>query len=238
MRYVTKLSAFVLIAAIASCDADGPPTALSFDVVARAGADQVVECAGHQGTQVTLDGRASEADGGPGILQWTGPFGTATGLQPTVTLPLGRHEITLTARDIFGRTSTDVVVIQVVDTRAPEIRALSATPSALWSPNHKMRHVGVAVDVSDECDAASACRIISVASNEPVNANGDGNTEPDWRITGALTAELRSERAGPGEGRVYTITIQCTDASGNIGATRNVVVTVPHDQGKSDARIP
>ena len=95
-----------------------------------------------------------------------------------------------------------------------------------------MNPVGITVDVTDLCDASPTCRIISVTSNEPVNAQGDGNTEPDWRITGALTVELRAERAGPATGRVYTIMVQCTDASGN-AATRAVQVTVPHDQGKS-----
>jgi hypothetical protein len=181
---------------------------------------------------VRLDGSASTADGHPVTLEWRGPFGTVTGVQPTVTLPLGRHEVTLVATDGAGGTSTDIVVIEVVDRTAPVIHSATAMPPSLWPPNHKMAPISVAMDVSDICDAASTCRIISVASNEPVNANGDGNTEPDWHIIGALTVELRAERAGPGSGRVYSLTVQCTDASNNV-ATREVLVTVPHDQGKS-----
>ena len=48
-------------------------------------------------------------------------------------------------------------------------------------------------------------------------------------ITGALTANLRAERAGPGDGRVYTLTVQCTDQSHN-SATATTTVQVPHDQ--------
>jgi hypothetical protein len=87
------------------------------------------------------------------------------------------------------------------------------------------------VDVSDICDAAPRCQVISITSNEPINGKGDGNTSPDWRIVDNLHVELRAERSGGGSGRVYTITVRCTDASGN-SAVRNVNVTVAHDQGK------
>jgi hypothetical protein len=233
MRHIRILCALALAGGLASCEGDGPPTALSFDLVAHAGPDQIVECTGHQGTPVRLDGSASDLDGEPVTLEWRGSFGTVTGVQPTVTLPVGRHEVTLTATDRFGGTSSDVVVIEVVDTRAPEIHGVTATPASLWPPNHKMVPVAVAVDASDVCHATPACQIVSVTSNEPENALGDGNTAPDWRITGPLTVELRAERSGTGSGRIYTITVQCTDASGNTSALRDVIVTVPHDQGKS-----
>ena len=223
--------AFALVAGLVACAGDPPPTGVSFNLLAHAGPDQVVECAGHHGTAVVLNGSVSDANGRPTTLEWHGPFGTVTGANPTVTLPLGRHELTLIATDVFGGTSTDIVVIQVVDSKAPEIHSVTAAPVSLWPPNHKMVPVTVAVAMTDICDASAECRIISVTSNEPVNSIGDGNTSPDWRITGPLTVELRAERAGPGNGRVYAITVQCTDGSGNASATRQVLVTVPHDQG-------
>ena len=64
------------------------------------------------------------------------------------------------------------------------------------------------------CDPTPICRIVSVASNEPVNGAGDGNTAPDWEITGALTVNLRAERSGQGVGRLYTITVRCVDLLG------------------------
>ena len=62
-------------------------------------------------------------------------------------------------------------------------------------------------------------------------SKGDGNTAPDWEITGPLTVDLRAERAGGGDGRVYTITVECSDASGNKSWT-TVEVKVPHNKGK------
>jgi hypothetical protein len=231
MRKMSIHCAFALIAGLAGCIGDTAPTAVSFDLVAHAGPDQVVECTGHQGTPVTLDGSATDADGNPVTLEWRGAFGSVTGTQPTVTLPIGSNDVTLIATDAFGGTSTDVVVIDIVDTRAPEIHSVTAAPSSLWPPNHKMVPVVVTVDATDLCDGTPSCGIVSVMSNEPVNDIGDGNTEPDWRVTGPLTVELRAERAGPLTGRIYTITVQCTDASGHTSALREVMVTVPHDQG-------
>jgi hypothetical protein len=93
--------------------------------------------------------------------------------------------------------------------------------------------VVLAVEVTDNCDPEPFCQIISVASNEPVNGLGEGNTAPDWVITGDLTVKLRAERSGTGSGRIYTITVECVDLSGN-SATDTATVTVPHDKGKKN----
>jgi hypothetical protein len=90
--------------------------------------------------------------------------------------------------------------------------------------------VTVTVSATDICSPTVDCEISSVSSNEPVNGQGDGNTTPDWTITGKLTVDLRAERSGKGSGRVYSIIVRCTDASGNT-ATKSVDVTVPHDRG-------
>jgi len=87
----------------------------------------------------------------------------------------------------------------------------------------------VSATLADACDAAPGWRVVSVASNEPVDGLGDGDTAPDWEMTGAQTLRLRAERSGKGSGRVYTITIQATDASGN-AATAQATVSVPQSQ--------
>jgi hypothetical protein len=47
---------------------------------------------------------------------------------------------------------------------------------------------------------------------------------------------LRAERNGKGNGRIYTLTVTCTDVSGS-SASNTVQVKVPHDQGKGKAEI-
>jgi hypothetical protein len=74
--------------------------------------------------------------------------------------------------------------------------------------------------------------IVNVESDEAVDAIGSGNTAPDWEVTGDLTHLLRAERAGPQNGRTYTVTVESTDRGGNITTSR-VLVKVPHDQGNS-----
>jgi hypothetical protein len=67
-----------------------------------------------------------------------------------------------------------------------------------------------------------------VTSNEPINAPGDGTTMPDWQLTGDLTLNLRAERSGKLDGRVYTLVVTCSDPSGNT-AVATTTVAVPHN---------
>jgi hypothetical protein len=88
------------------------------------------------------------------------------------------------------------------------------------------------------------------ASDEPDNGIGDGNTTGDVNgsdgfskpvdVTDALDAddernlsgviELRSERAGPGDGRSYTVTLELESSEMRPRMT-TCTVDVPHDQG-------
>jgi len=116
------------------------------------------------------------------------------------------------------------------DTTPPEFTA-SVDKGVLWPPNHKMVPVKVLVSAYDGESGVASTKITSVTSNEPVDGLGDGDTVPDWVITGDLTVNLRAERSGTGNGRVYTITVVCTDHAGN-SSVKNVAVYVPRDQKK------
>ena len=128
--------------------------------------------------------------------------------------------------DDVAQSAADTTAVQVVDTTAPTLAAVTATPNVLKPPNHQLVPVTVAVTATDSCDAQPVCQVTDVSSNEPENGTGDGNTSPDWELTGPLTANLRAERAGSGNGRVYTLTVECTDATGN-AAQGTTTVTVP-----------
>jgi hypothetical protein len=108
--------------------------------------------------------------------------------------------------------------------RPPAIASVGATPNVLWPPNNRMVRVSVDVGVSDDSDPAPACRITGVSSNEPIAETG-------WQITGPLTVDLLAQRFGTGAGRLYTLSVSCTNSS-ELSSTATVGVSVPHDQRK------
>jgi hypothetical protein len=115
-------------------------------------------------------------------------------------------------------------MVTVFDVTAPVIHAVGATPDVITLTNHTMVPVVVSVSASDDCGGTVTCRIVSVSSDEPQFGLGGGDIGPDWQITGALSVNLRAERWNKGNGRVYTITIECTDEAGN--ASRSTVTVV------------
>jgi hypothetical protein len=124
---------------------------------------------------------------------------------------------------------TTIVRVDVKDLTPPVIDGVSPSSGILRVPNHKMVPISIEATASDALSGPVACVIDSVGSNEPIDGLGDGDTSPDWLITGPLTVDLRAERAGTGSGRVYSINVKCTDSAGN-SATSVTTVTVPKSQ--------
>jgi hypothetical protein len=121
-------------------------------------------------------------------------------------------------------TNGQIFVAQTfVDTVPPTIQNVTATPNILWPPNHKMIPVVIQVSAADETDPAPVSHIVSVSCNE-ASAGAQ-----DWVITGDLTLELRAERTGCNTDRIYTITVECEDESGNVSEAEATVI-VPHDK--------
>ena len=118
------------------------------------------------------------------------------------------------------------------DVTPPVIGTITATPDVVFSLRREMVPVEINVSVFDAEDPAPLCTIASVSNSDDIYDVGYDNTTPDWNITGNLTLSVRAERSGMGNGRVYAITVMCTDASGN-GSTKTVTVSVPHDYGKN-----
>ncbi len=202
--------------------------------VVNAGPDLTVEQESHAGTQVTLNGTATDdvsmrfnfTWSENGIVLATETNVTSTTL--THTFNLGVHIITLNATDEAANTSSDDVTVEVIDTTPPQINA-TANPSALWPPNHKYVEVKINVSAFDICDSSPNITLVSVTSNEQDNGRGDGNTANDIMIINDFMFNLRAERSGKGSGRIYTITYKATDASGNY-VMASVTVEVPHNK--------
>jgi len=130
--------------------------------------------------------------------------------------------------------------VTVKDTQAPTI-TLKSQPITLWPPDHKYSTINIAnlvASVTDNCDhslGVGSIAISMVTSDEPDNSLGDGNTTHDIVIApDCKSVQLRAERSGNGNGRVYTITLKVADASGNV-ATATAKVTVPKSQNGAPA---
>jgi len=94
--------------------------------LANAGPDQTVAAGAGCTANATLNGSGStDPDGDALTYSWTYSKGAASGLTPTITLPLGVHTITLTVNDGKGGTSSDIVSVTVHDTTTPVITILS-----------------------------------------------------------------------------------------------------------------
>src|SRR6185436_8134690 len=117
--------------------------------------------------------------------------------------------------------------------KTPPVLECTTGNGSLWPPNHKMVAVSTAVRVTDVLTPGARFKLISATSNEPDNGLGDGDTANDiqgWTIGTADTAgDLRAERSGKGNDRIYSLRYQSIDLAGNIGAC-TVNTVVPHDQ--------
>ena len=119
-------------------------------------------------------------------------------------------------------------LMDVCDEIAP-IVTVTVSPDQLWPVNHKYVEVIATVTV-DDFDQNPTIELLFVESNEPDDGLGDGDTPNDIVILDDFTFDLRAERAGGEDDRIYTITYKVTDACGNETIAYAEVI-VPHDMG-------
>jgi YVTN family beta-propeller protein len=174
--------------------------------MADAGPDQTVEATGPDGAPVTLDGTASsDPNGDPLTYEWTGPFGSVSGPNPTITLELGTHPITLTVIDPARAADSDEVEITVVDTTPP------STPSSLtltvvsssqinlsWNPSSDL----VEIDryEIERCQGTGCSNFTQIAATV-------GTDYPDM---------------GLAEGTTYRYRVRAVDTEGNFSGYSNI----------------
>ena len=109
----------------------------------------------------------------------------------------------------------------------------------LWPPNHKMRTFTLAdcakVDVCPNGQAIADGRVTKITADElvEVNKGGDGHTvNYDMAILDDYHFDLRSERQGGSDGRVYTV--YYVDSNNNEGSCQFLV---PHNRGPHEGAV-
>jgi hypothetical protein len=159
------------------------------------------------------------------------PAGTALGAQDLVVLTIS--------------STTNPLILDCVETsftatedQPPEVSV--AEPHTLWPPNHKYAAFQLSdlVSATDSCDGAldvdAVGTILSISSDEPENAQGDGNTVDDMLILGPSSFQVRKERQGGGNGRVYSVRFSVEDSSGHV-VEGIASLHVPHDEDSGPA---
>ena len=169
--------------------------------IADAGPDQSVEQTSLQGANVTLNGAGSSDPNNDTLTyfwNWTG--GSASGISPTIMLPPGMTNITLTVSD--GEfNSTDTVGITIGDTTPPNVDAGEDMIVEAGAPD------GAEVMLHGEATDDVDMDLYYVWSEEETVLG----TEANLTITLSLGSHI--------------LTLNATDDSGNMG-TDNVTIDV------------
>lgn len=212
--------------------------------VVTAGAVTMTDLTTSCAASVTVSASAASAFGLPVTIDYVlGDKLIGSGTSATTTLAIGpSYEF-----DILG-TDTNTMFDQIAETVTPvdslgPIVTTITSPVTLWPPDHKYVTIALAqcvTSVVDQCDGSldpmTQGQITSVTSNEQAAVIGSGNTCNDIVIASNNTVNLRAEREGGGQGRIYTINFTESDSHGN-KTPATCVVQVPHDQSGAPATI-
>jgi hypothetical protein len=125
------------------------------------------------------------------------------------------------------------ITLEVATNEPPDCSAAFADPDVLWPPNRTLQTVTV-MGVTDPDGDPVTIAITDVTQDEPVTGLGYGNTAPDAANIAGASVDIRAERSGLGDGRVYHILFTATDDQGAT-CEGDVTVGVPHDQGGAPA---
>ena len=137
----------------------------------------------------------------------------------------GSNSITITVTDAAGNVASRSIPFQVLDKTAPKIQSLTATPSTISATMNSQPNpvpVTISVMATDNCDPAPVSKIVRVTSSDSLPG--------EFQITGDLTLKLAPVAHTSKQGRTYTITVRCIDASGNCSDAQ-VTVSAPPGSG-------
>lgn len=154
----------------------------------------------------------------------------------TVTAPDGATapcDITFTATSsCCGSDVTDSDTATFIPNQPPNVTNAYPSIDCIWPPNNKF--VDITIEgVTDPDGDAVTINITNITSDEPtasIKGAGGKNHAPDAAGVGTATVEIRAERSGTLNGRVYEISFVASD--GTEETEGSVTVCVPHDVRK------
>jgi hypothetical protein len=183
-------------------------------------------------TPVTVDLTASDPDDAANTLTtFFSVNGSAYVMGNTVTLTQnGTDVVNYFSKDPAGNAEMPKTLTVNIDTTAPVISSLVASPNILWPPNHSFRTVTVSGVVSDASGPLpSKVHFVVMDQNGQVQPHGAAIVQADGSFS--FQVMLQASRTGQEKsGRLYTIVVSAVDQAGNMG-TGTTFVLVPHDMG-------
>jgi len=134
----------------------------------------------------------------------------------------------------FRSSDHDPVLVGLDLNASPDCSNAGPSVDTIWPPNHEFVAIDILGVTDPEGDPVSIT-IDSIFQDEVVDGTGDGSFVPDGQGLGTAIAEVRAERDGSGNGRVYHIGFTAADESGTCSGV--VLVGVPQSQGKKGAPV-
>jgi hypothetical protein len=197
---------------ITSATVAGGSTVSLTAAVADAGANDVLSCSIDWG-----DGAASVVAAVAGVCT---DNHTYTGS--------GQRTITVTGSDDDGGSSAPASTTVTLN-HPPNCSAVRTSLATLWPPNGKF--VTVTLSGATDVDGDPLAYVINgVTQDEPVGG------APDAQRLGGGGLQLRAQRDGTGDGRVYIVSYSVSD--GHLSCAGTVRITVVHDQAHAAVLSP
>ncbi len=154
------------------------------------------------------------------------PLSTA-GLAPKVYLAV--LSVRVPGSEARQTLASGTLEVKAVLNRNPVCSAARPSESSLWPPNHNFRPISIQGLTDPDGDPLTV-GIVSIRQDEPTDPHSNGSTCPAGRGLGTPIAEVRSERRGGGDGRVYHIRFRALDPKGG-SCDGEVLVFVRHSNG-------
>jgi len=193
--------------------------------------------------RVKLDGTGSYDPNNDQIVSytWTGPFGSATGATPTVTMPLGISNVNLIVNDGTVDSEPDTVIIRIVDTIAPKVR--------VKLKKKKKGCFQIKFSAKDICDAdptvVALLNGVSITNGQLVKLIRDDDSSDDGKKKNRRRKKNHGDDKSSSScnnltltGDSFTLEVTATDNSGNVGTKSDTFVFPPkhRDDCSSDDR--
>jgi hypothetical protein len=157
---------------------------------------------------------------------------------------IGGNTVVLTVTDMSGKSASGTATVNVDDITPPVITVPTASLVMPTPYNHAYQTYNVSdfvASATDNCSSSPELVILSISSDEPESGGSCGNTTDDILISAdCKSTSLRKEHcnghgSGSGaNGRVYTILMRATDASGNSSEAIYQVVVPKHPRPIGD----